>query len=87
MPADDCKPATLRAEAEALEARARDLRREADALERHAKGRRLCEGKTKSGRPYRNEAVPGPAFCAHHGGPNTSRWRVARPPYSWESDR
>jgi hypothetical protein len=83
MSTEDRNPAALRAEADALEARARDLRREAAALERHAKGRRLCEGKTKSGRPCRNEAVPGHAFCAHHGGPGP-RPRWLRPPHPRE---
>jgi hypothetical protein len=66
MSADDRTPAELRTEAARLEAQARELYREAARRAAYAAGKRLCEGLTKSGRPCRNEARAGRAFCAHH---------------------
>jgi len=89
---DNRTPTELRAEAARLDAQARELHREAAARERHAAGRRLCESATKSGRPCRNEARPGRAYCAHHDPDLTqeerqrllSRFRVVRSPYRRE---
>jgi septal ring factor EnvC (AmiA/AmiB activator) len=60
------KASRLVDEARRLDARASALRQEAAAQERHAAGHRLCEAKTKRGRPCRNEARPGRPYCAHH---------------------
>jgi hypothetical protein len=87
MSHDKPTPAELRAEAARLEAQARHLYREAAALERHAAGRRLCEGSTKYGRPCRNDARTGRAYCAYHDPDLTAEQRQEAISPRWASIR